>query len=88
MNIKCPKQNSCKINVVTDMGAQLCLWDLDSYLKHGFKKILSLTSQNKDGSSQQTKITGGIFMELMAKDEKGKCHIAKVMVYDIYDPWH
>ena len=33
MNTRCPKQNTCKINAVIDKGAQLCLWDLDSYLK-------------------------------------------------------
>ena len=36
MNKKGPKQNYCKNNVVTDTGAQSCLWDLSSYLKHGF----------------------------------------------------
>ena len=30
---------------------------------------------------EQIKITGAIFMELMAKDVKGKIHMAKEMVY-------
>ena len=38
MNIICHRQNYCKINVVTDTSAQSCLWDLNSYLKHDFKK--------------------------------------------------
>ena len=36
INIGCPKQNYCKINIVTDTCAQSCLWDLDSYMKYAF----------------------------------------------------
>ena len=71
MNIKCPGQNYCEINVVTDMVAQSCLWDLDSYLKHGFKKSnLIPVKKMVMTKRQQNKITGAIFMELMAKKYK------------------
>ena len=83
MNIKCPRQNYCKINVVTDTGAQSCLWDLNSYLKHGFKKSSLIPVKRKmlAANREQIKITGAIFMELMAKDVQGKVHVAKEMVY-------
>ena len=83
MNIKCPRQSYCKINVVTDTGAQSCLWDLSSYLKHGFKKsnLIPVKRKMVVANREQIKITGAIFMELMAKDVKGKVHMAKEMVY-------
>ena len=81
MSIKCPRQNYCKINVVTDTGAQSCLWDLSSYLKHGFKKSNLIPNKRKmvAANREQIKITAAIFMELMAKDVNG--NMAKEMVY-------
>ena len=83
MKIKCPKQNYCTVNVVTDTGAQSCLWDLSSYLKHGFKKsnLIPVKRKMVAANREQIKITGAIFMELRANDVKGKLHVAKEMVY-------
>ena len=60
MNIKCPTLDYCKINVVTDTGAQSCLWDLSSYLKHGFKKSNFIPVKRKMvvANREQIKITG------------------------------
>ena len=68
INIKCPRQNYCKINVVTDTGVQSCLWDLDNYIKYCFKKSKFLPVKRKivAANREQIEITGAIFMELMA----------------------
>ena len=69
MNIRCLKQNFFKINIVKDISVQSCLWDLDSYLKHSFKKsdLLPVKKTIVVANREHIQITGGIFMELMAK---------------------
>ena len=83
MNIKCPRQNYCKTNIFTDMGAQSCLWDLSSYLKHGFKKsnLIPVKRKMVAANRDQIKITGAIFLELMTKDIKGKVRMVKNAIY-------
>ena len=53
MNIKFPRQNYCKINIIVDTSAQSCLWDLDNYLNMVLKKSQILYQLKENGSSQQ-----------------------------------
>ena len=60
-------------------GAQSYLWDLSSYLKHGFKKsnLIEVKRKMVAAKSELIKIIGAIFMGLMCKDVNDKVQIAK-----------
>ena len=81
MNIRCRKQNSCKINVVKDTGVQSCLWDFNSYLKYRFKTSDLLPFKINAVNKEHIQITDGIFIEFMSKDVLGKRQTVNVMVY-------
>ena len=37
VDVKCPEIKTSRVDVVTDTGAQSCLWGFQDFYRHGFK---------------------------------------------------
>lgn len=83
LNIKCPQPNSRRVKVVTDTGAQSCLWGLSSFLQCGFNQsdLLPVKRSMVAANREKIDIVGAMFVELCGNDDKGQMHTANVMVY-------
>ena len=71
------------VSVVTDTGAQSCLWSLADFYRCGFSDsdLLSGKRAMVAANQEEIEIVGAIFIRLSAKDNLGNVHSAAVMVY-------
>ena len=71
------------VSVVTDTGAQSCLWSLADFYRCGFSDadLLPVKRTMVAANQEEIQIVGAIFIRLSAKDNLGNVHTAAVMVY-------
>ena len=70
------------VTVVTDTGAQSCLWGLQDFYRCGFKKsdlipVLVMLAANRE----EIKIEGAILLRLSGEGANGKSYSAPIMAY-------
>ena len=80
---RCPKYCSQVVKVITDTGAQSCLWGLNECLRAGFKQsnLLPVKRTMVAANREVINIVGALFVQLSGKDADGKVHVAREMVY-------
>ena len=71
------------VTVVTDTGAQSCLWSLKDFYRCGFQDsdLLPVTRTMLAANREEIDIRGAIFVRLSGHDASGKEHCAPVMAY-------
>ena len=79
----CPKLTSKKITVVTDSGAQSCLWSRRAYLDCGFsvKDLIPVKHRMKAANRVPIEIDGAILLRLTGVSRDGETLESAVMVY-------
>ena len=83
VGVKCPNVKPSHINAVTDTGAQSCLWGLQDFYNHGFKKsdLLPMRRTLIAANREEIEISGAVFIRLTGSDQKGVTYTAPVMIY-------
>ena len=83
LNRKCPQITPCQVTMVSDTGAQSCLWGTQGFFKCGFREsdLIPVKRVMLAANHKQIKIMGAVFIRLSGKDCNGKIHTALVMVY-------
>ena len=78
-----PKITPTHVSVVTDTGAQSCLWSLQDFYRCGFKKsdLLPVKRTLLAANKEKICIDGAILVRLSGVDKNGCTHTAPVMVY-------
>ena len=81
--VKCPKITPSSITVVTDTGAQSCLWSQRDFYRCGFtdQDLFPVKRTLSTASREEINITGAIFLRLTGQDGKGNLYTAPVMTY-------
>ena len=71
------------VTVVTDTGAQSCLWSLADFYRCGFKDsdLIPVKRTMVAANQDEIVICGAIFLRLSGKDRLGNVHTAHVMAY-------
>ena len=71
------------VTVVTDTGAQSCLWGLKDFYRYGFIKsdLLPVKHSMVAVNSERINIVGAILVRLSGLDDHGRNHTAPIMVY-------
>ena len=71
------------VSVVTDTGAQACLWSLAQFYRAGFQDsdLIPVKRTMCAANREQIEIVGAIIIRLSAKDNLGNVHTAVVMAY-------
>ena len=71
------------IDVVTDSGAQSCVWSLRGFILAGFKKsdLIPIKHSMTAANKLPIKIEGAIIIRLSGKDANGDIHECAVIVY-------
>ena len=71
------------VSVVTDTGAQSCLWSLADFYRCGFKDsdLIPVKRTMVAANQEEIEIAGAIFVRLSGKDSLGNVHTAAVMAY-------
>ena len=75
VGVKSPNVKPSYVDTVADTGAHSCLWGLQVFSRHGFKKSHLLPV-----SREEIEISGADFIRLTRSDEKGMTYTAPVMV--------
>lgn len=83
MNRKPPSINSFTISVVTDTGAQSCLWGLSNFLQAGFTTadLIPVRHSLYAANKEKIPISGAILLRLSGSSSTGQNHTAAVMTY-------
>ena len=78
-----PRVAPSHVTVVTDTGAQSCLWGLHDFYRCGFKKsdLLPVKRGMVAANREEIKIEGAIFVRLSGEDAHGKLYTAPIMAY-------
>ena len=81
--VKCPNITSSPIIVVTDTGAQSCLWSQRDFYRCGFtdQDLFPVKRTLSTASKEEINVIGAIFIRLTGKDSKGNTYTAPVMAY-------
>ena len=71
------------VTVVTDTGAQSCLWSLQDFYRCGFKDsdLLSVKRTMFAANREEINIASAIFVRLSGVDATGNMHTAPIMAY-------
>ena len=71
------------IDVVTDSGAQSCVWSMKGFILSGFKTsdLIPVKHSMAAANKLPIKIVGAILLRLSGKDDHGRTHECAVMVY-------
>ena len=71
------------IDVVTDSGAQACVWSLKGFILSGFKTsdLIPIKHSMAAANKLPIKIEGAIVLRLSGKDDNGEKHECAVIVY-------
>ena len=79
----CPKVTPSFVTVVTDTGAQSCLWSQKDFYRCGFRDsdLLPVSRTMLAANMEEIVIAGAIFICLSGKDAEGRTHTAPVMAY-------
>jgi hypothetical protein len=83
VGVRCPKLMPSFVTVVTDTGAQSCLWSLQDFYRCGFRDsdLFPIKRTFFAANREEIKIVGAIFLRLSGVDESGKTHTAPIMAY-------
>ena len=83
INAQFPDVMPSYVSVVTDTGAQSCLWSLADFYRCGFSDsdLLPVKRTMVAANQEEIEIVGAIFIRLSAKDNLGNVHTAAVMAY-------
>ena len=83
MGVECPNIQPANVTVVSDTGAQSCLWSRDDFYKRGFKKshLIPVKRVMVAANQEKIQIDGAVLIRLTGKDAQGDEHVAPVMVY-------
>ena len=78
-----PVMKPRKIEVVTDTGAQSCLWGLQKFFQSGFKKpdLIPVKHELFAANKEKIPVLGAILLKLSGYSPDGNPHSAGVMVY-------
>ena len=81
--VECPKITPSSITVVTDTGAQSCLWSQRDFYRCGFtdQDLFPVKRTLSTASREEINIAGAIFLRLTGQDGKGNLYTAPVMTY-------
>ena len=79
----CPNITPTHVSVVTDTGAQSCLWSSQDFYRCGFKKsdLLPVKQTLLATNKEKIRIDGAILVCLSGLDKTGITHTAPTMVY-------
>ena len=77
MGAECPRLTPSHIEVVTDTGAQSCLWSRDKFLQCGFHTSDPIPVKRTMKAANR----GAILIRLSGTDNVGRTHRAPVMAY-------
>lgn len=71
------------INVITDTGAQSCLWGLNNFLQSGFSEsdLLPVRHGLYAANGEKIPVNGAILLRLSGTSNEGDAHSAAVMTY-------
>ena len=80
---KFPRIAPSYVTVVSDTGAQSCLWGLKDFYRYGFIKsdLLPVKHSMVAANSERINIVGAILVRLSGLDDHGRSHTAPIMVY-------
>lgn len=83
INYPPPKVKSCEVCVVTDTGAQSCLWGLSDFLRCGFKEsdLIPVKHSLYAANKEKIDVLGAILIRLSGTDVDGELRSAAIMVY-------
>ena len=85
-----PKIAPFHVDVITDSGAQCCLWGQKQFLRVGFKMtdLLKVDHQVNAANKAPIKIVGAILLRLQGKGHDGAAYECAVMVFISPDAEH
>ena len=83
MGAECPRIATSHIEVVTDTGAQSCLWSRDKFLQCSFhtSDLIPVKRTMRAANREKIQIDGEILIRLSGTDNVGRTHTAPVMAY-------
>ena len=83
INHPAPKIVPCDVCVVTDTGAQSCLWGLSDFLRCGFKQtdLIPVKHTLYAANKEKIEISGAILIRLSGTDDHGELRTAAIMAY-------
>ena len=83
INVTCPYITPTHVNVVTDPGAQSCLWSLKDFVRCGFKKsnLFPVKCVLFAANREKIQIDGTVFICLSGQDKNGHTHTTPIMAY-------
>jgi len=78
-----PKVQPSQISVVTDTGAQSCLWGLSDFLRCGFSmnNLIPVKHTLYAANKEKIEVSGAIFLRLQGTDSAGRICTEAVMTY-------
>ena len=78
-----PKVTPCDVSVVTDTGAQSCLWGLSDFLRSGFKEsdLIPVKHTLYAANKEKIDVAGAILIRLSGVDSNGELRSAAIMAY-------
>ena len=81
INHPIPRITPCEVCVVTDTGAQSCLWGLSDFLRCGFKEADLIPVKHTLYAAKKEKIdvVGAILIRLSGTDSSGELKSAAIM---------
>ena len=79
----CPSVTPSYVTVVSDTGAQSCLWSLHDFYRCGFKDsdLLPVKRTMRAANMEEIEISGAVFVRLSGTDASGNTHTAPIMAY-------
>ena len=79
----CPNVAPVSVTVVSDTGAQSCLWSLHDFYRCGFKDsdLLPVKRTMHAANMEEIDIAGAVFIRLSGTDFAGNTHTAPIMAY-------
>ena len=79
----CPNVVPKYVTVVTDTGAQSCLWSLLDFYRCGFidSDLLPVKRTMQAANMEDITIAGAVFIRLSGNDSAGNIHTAPIMAY-------
>ena len=83
INHPTPKIKPCEVCVVTDTGAQSCLWGLSDFLRCGFKEsdLIPVKHTLYAANKEKIDVLGAILIRLTGADYNGELISAAIMAY-------
>ena len=83
LGLKCPRITPTYIEVVTDSGAQSCLWGLDAFYRCGFKAsdLIQVKHRINAANLMPINIVGAIILRLDGQDSQRNKYECAAMVF-------